>query len=224
MNAVVERNDRVGLVGPNGAGKTTLVRILLGEEQPTTGTLLFGNNVKPAYFSQHATDALDIERTVLESLLDEAVGFTETQARNYLARFLFTGDDVQKRVRMLSGGEKSKLALARMLLKPCNLLILDEPTNHLDIESCETLTEMLQNYEGTLMVVSHDRYLLNAVTEKTLGLIGDGTAAFVEGNYAVWREETQKPAAKPAPAAKGSGKIEKSAAPRRTAAEQVRRA
>ena len=200
LDGVVERGDRVGLVGPNGAGKTTLVRILLGDEVPTTGTLAYGHNVRRAYFSQHATDDLDVERTVLETLTDAATTFTETEARNYLARFLFTGDDVYKKVAMLSGGEKNKLALARMLLEPCNLLILDEPTNHLDIESCETLTEMLTRYEGTLLLVSHDRYLLNAVTTKTLALTGDGRAAFVEGNYAAWREEAEAAAARQAAA------------------------
>jgi ATP-binding cassette subfamily F protein 3 len=204
LNAVVERDERVGLVGPNGAGKTTLVRILLGQETPTTGELAWGNNVRRAYFSQHATDDLAIERTVLESLTDVAVTFTETEARNYLARFLFTEDDVHKKVAMLSGGEKNKLALARMLVEPCNLLILDEPTNHLDIESCETLTEMLSNYAGTLLLVSHDRYLLNAVTTKTLGLTGDGGATVVEGNYAAWREATDAAAAVPAPKAKAA--------------------
>lgn len=188
LDAVIERGDRMGLVGPNGAGKTTLVRILLGDEMPTTGTLAWGHNVRPAYFSQHATDDLDTDRSVLETLTDAAVTFTETEARNYLARFLFTRDDVFKKVAVLSGGEKNKLALARMLLEPCNLLILDEPTNHLDIASCETLTEMLANYGGTLLLVSHDRYLLNAVTTKTLGLTGEGGAVFVEGNYAAWRE------------------------------------
>ena len=197
LNAVVERDDRVGLVGPNGAGKTTIVRILLGDEEQTTGELNFGNNVRPAYFSQHATDSLDTERSVLETLTDKAITYTETQARNYLARFLFTGDDVRKKVAMLSGGEKNKLALACMLLEPCNLLILDEPTNHLDIESCETLTEMLQNYSGTLLLVSHDRYLLNAVTTKTLGLTGDGGSLFVEGNYAAWREAVTTPPTQP---------------------------
>ncbi|MBC7808418.1 MAG: ABC-F family ATP-binding cassette domain-containing protein [Akkermansiaceae bacterium] len=193
LNAVVERDERVGLVGPNGAGKTTLVKILLGDEKPTTGSLDFGNNVKPSYFSQHATDDLDVDITVLESLWGAAPGYTETEARNHLARFLFTGDDVKKRVGSLSGGEKSKLALARMLLKPCNLLILDEPTNHLDIESCETLTEMLQNYQGTLMLISHDRYLLNAVTTKTIGFVGNGSVLTVEGNYAAWREAQATP-------------------------------
>jgi ATP-binding cassette subfamily F protein 3 len=201
LNAVVERDDRVGLVGPNGAGKTTIVRILLGDEEPTTGELSWGNNVRIAYFSQHATDDLDVGRTVLETLTDKAVTFTETQARNHLGRFLFTRDDVHKKVAMLSGGEKNKLALALMLLEPCNLLILDEPTNHLDIESCDTLTEMLAQYNGTLLIVSHDRYLLNAVTTKTLALTGDGGAAFVEGNYADWRE-SQEEAQTPSPTPK----------------------
>jgi ATP-binding cassette subfamily F protein 3 len=198
LDGVVERGDRVGLVGPNGAGKTTLVRVLLGDEAPTAGTLAWGHNVRRAYFSQHATDDLDTAKTVYETITDAAPAFTETQARSHLARFLFTGDDIRKSVGMLSGGEKNKLALARMLLEPCNLLILDEPTNHLDIESCETLTEMLTGYEGTLLLVSHDRYLLNAVTTKTLALTGDGRAElFTEGNYAAWREAHEAATAKP---------------------------
>jgi ATP-binding cassette subfamily F protein 3 len=191
LEAIIERGDRVGFVGPNGAGKTTLVRMLLGEEEPTAGTMQWGHNVKRAYFSQHATDALDISKTVIDTLRDEMPGWTETQLRGYLARFLFTGDDVFKKVEMLSGGEKNKLALGCMLLRPTNLLILDEPTNHLDIESCETLGQMLTDYSGTLFLVSHDRYLLNAVTTKTLGLSGKGTAELIEGNYAVWRAEYQ---------------------------------
>ena len=186
LNAVIERGDRVGLVGPNGAGKTTLVKIIQGVEQPSSGTLIFGHNVRISYFSQHASDSLDIERSVLNTILD-AADMTETEGRNYLARFLFTGDDVFKTVGMLSGGEKNKLALATMILEPCNLLILDEPTNHLDIASCEALTEMLSNYGGTLLLVSHDRYLLNAVSSKTLALIGDGRGVLFEGNYAAWR-------------------------------------
>ena len=192
LNAVIERDDRVGLVGPNGSGKTTIVKILRGEEKPTAGSLDFGNNVRMGYFSQHATDALDTQRTVLESLTDVAKNYTETMARNYLARFLFTGDDVMKVVGMLSGGEKNKLALARLLLEPCNFLILDEPTNHLDIESCENLTQMLEEYEGTLLLVSHDRYLLNAITTKTFGFIPKGTMHIAEGNYSLWREEIEE--------------------------------
>lgn len=187
LNAVVERGDRVGLVGPNGAGKTTLVKIVLGMEQPSAGTLLFGHNVRISYFSQHASDSLDPERSVLNTILD-AADMTETEGRSYLARYLFTGDDVFKTVGMLSGGEKNKLALAAMILEPCNLLILDEPTNHLDIASCEALTQMLSQYGGTLLVVSHDRYLLNAVSTKTLALIGDSRGVMFEGNYMAWRD------------------------------------
>ncbi len=212
LNCLVERGDRVGVVGPNGAGKTTLVKILLGTEQPTRGALTLGHNVRLAYFSQHAADNLNPSHSVLEAILD-MVDMTETEARSYLARFLFTGDDVFKLVGMLSGGEKNKLALARMILSPCNLLILDEPTNHLDIASCEALTGMLSQYAGTLMLVSHDRYLLNATTTKTLALLGamGGEAGLFEGNYAAWRDQTREPVpAKPARTAKPAAPAPKS--------------
>lgn len=183
----VERGDRVGFVGPNGAGKSTLVKLLLGEEEPTTGKVQWGHNVRHAYFSQHAADSLDLKISVLETLGLAMPDWNETQCRGWLARFLFFGDDVFKKVEMLSGGEKNKLVLACMLLNPVNLLILDEPTNHLDVESCEALGEMLNEYSGTLFLVSHDRYLLNSVTNKTLGLTGRGSANWVVGNYSVWR-------------------------------------
>jgi len=183
----VERGDRIGFVGPNGAGKSTLVKLLLNEEQPTTGKVQWGHNVRHAYFSQHAADSLDLKISVLETLGLAMPDWNETQCRGWLARFLFMGDDVFKKVEMLSGGEKNKLVLACMLLNPVNLLILDEPTNHLDVESCEALGEMLNEYSGTLFLVSHDRYLLNSVTNKTLGLTGRGTANWVVGNYSVWR-------------------------------------
>jgi ATP-binding cassette subfamily F protein 3 len=187
IDFLIERGDRVGLVGSNGSGKTTMVKILLGIEQPTNGVLYFGHNVRLAYFSQHAAESLDLQSSVIDTILDSA-DMTSTEARNYLARFLFMGDDVFKTVGMLSGGEKNKLALARMILEPCNLLILDEPTNHLDISSCEVLTQMLANYAGTLLLISHDRYLLNATTTRTFALLGDGGYAYHEGHYASWRE------------------------------------
>ena len=196
LNFLIERGERVGLVGPNGAGKTTLVKLILGMEQPTRGSVGLGHNARVAYFSQHAADGLRPDISVLESILD-AADMTETEARNYLARFLFTGDDVFKGVGMLSGGEKNKLALARMILEPCNLLILDEPTNHLDIASCEVLTEMLARYAGTLLLISHDRYLLNATTTKTLALSGTGRGTLFEGNYNAWREAQRAPAPPP---------------------------
>jgi len=197
LNFLIERGERVGLVGPNGAGKTTLVKLILGMEQPTRGSVGLGHNARVAYFSQHAADGLRPDLSVLDSIHDVA-DMTETEARNYLARFLFTGDDVFKSVGMLSGGEKNKLALARMILEPCNLLVLDEPTNHLDIASCEVLTEMLSRYEGTLLLISHDRYLLNATTTKTLALSGTGQGTLFEGNYNAWREAQKTPASPPA--------------------------
>jgi ATP-binding cassette subfamily F protein 3 len=223
LEAIIERGDRVGFVGPNGAGKTTLVRMLLGEEEATSGTMQWGHNVKRAYFSQHATDALDVSKTVIDTLRDEMPGWTETQLRGYLARFLFIGDDVFKNVDMLSGGEKNKLALGCMLLRPTNLLILDEPTNHLDIESCETLGQMLTEYSGTLFLVSHDRYLLNAVTTKTLGLSGQGTAELIEGNYAVWRAEYQDKSVAPKKAAASPAASQPQAAPQNSREQQKQR-
>ena len=197
LDFLIERGDRVGLVGPNGAGKTTLVKLILGSEQPTQGGLTLGHNTRLSYFSQHAADSLAPGQSVLSTIQD-LDDMTETAARNYLARFLFTGDDVYKTVQMLSGGEKNKLALARMILEPCNLLILDEPTNHLDIASCESLTDMLAGYVGTLLLVSHDRYLLNATTTKTLALSGAGSATLFEGNYAAWRDVQRQAGAAPA--------------------------
>ena len=197
LDFLMERGDRVGLVGPNGAGKTTLVKMILGTEQPTRGGLTLGHNVRLAYFSQHAADSLAPGQNVLSTIQDMD-DMTETAARNYLARFLFIGDDVYKTVQMLSGGEKNKLALARMILEPCNLLILDEPTNHLDIASCESLTDMLSGYAGTLLLISHDRYLLNATTTKTLALSGSGPATLFEGNYAAWRDVQRQAEARPA--------------------------
>lgn len=199
LSFLIERGERVGLVGPNGAGKTTLVKMILGMEQPTRGSIGLGHNARVSYFSQHAADSLNPSLSVIDSIHDIA-DMTETEARNYLARFLFTGDDVFKSVGMLSGGEKNKLALARMILEPCNLLVLDEPTNHLDIASCEALTDMLSKYDGTLLLVSHDRYLLNATTTKTLALDGHGSGTLFEGSYAAWRESLSVPT--PAPARK----------------------
>ncbi|MGO8670844.1 MAG: ATP-binding cassette domain-containing protein, partial [Capsulimonadaceae bacterium] len=151
-----------------------------------------------AYFSQHASEGLDPSLSVMETVLNRA-DMTTTEARNYLARYLFMGDDVFKTVNMLSGGEKNKLALACMILEPCNLLILDEPTNHLDIASCEVLTDMLSHYKGTLLLVSHDRYLLNAVTTRTFALAGDGSYDVFDGNYSGWRETVREPP-RPVPA------------------------
>lgn len=198
LNLLIERGHRIGLVGPNGSGKTTLVKIILGLEQATHGLITLGHNVRIAYFSQHAADSLPMNVSVLDSLLQVA-DMTSTEARNYLARFLFTGDDVFKLVGSLSGGEKNKLALARMVLEPCNLLILDEPTNHLDIASCESLTDLLVHYEGTLLLVSHDRYLLNATTSRTVVMNKGVAPSLFEGSYSDWRRSKSNQTGTPPP-------------------------
>lgn len=180
LDLLVERGDRIGLVGPNGAGKTTLLRMILGEEEPDTGTISLGYAVEIGYFAQDLSE-LDPENTVLDELL-ETHDMTPAEARNLLARFLFTGDDVFKVVSALSGGERNRLVLAKLMLKQSNVLLLDEPTNHLDIDSRQALDEALRDFEGTIILSSHDRYLLNSVTNKTVA-ISNGCARVYEGNY-----------------------------------------
>lgn len=181
----LRRGQRIGIVGPNGVGKTTLIEMILGEQSPESGFLKRGHGVTVAVHRQEEDD-FDAEESVLEAFYDRA-GMTVGEARSHLARFLFTGEDVFKPVSALSGGERAKLRMALMVLSPANLLILDEPTNHLDVWSCDALTESLAQYEGTLLLVSHDRALLDSATDHTLALEGDGKAVLHEGNYTVWR-------------------------------------
>jgi ATP-binding cassette subfamily F protein 3 len=158
----------VGVIGPNGAGKSTLIRMLAGLEPLTSGKREIGYNVTPGYFAQHQADELDPAHTPLQEMQLEGVHESETRLRTILGCFLFVGDDVFKKVRVLSGGEKSRLALAKMLLNPGNFLIFDEPTNHLDMQSKNILQQALQQFEGTLMIVSHDRDFLDPIVNKTL--------------------------------------------------------
>ncbi len=204
----IERGERVGIVGPNGAGKTTFLEMVLGDETPDAGTVRRGHGVTVAYHRQEADD-FDPDLSVLENFYERA-GMTVGQARAHLAKFLFTGEDVFKPVSALSGGERAKLAMALMVLSPANLLILDEPTNHLDIDSCDALTESLNRYEGTLLLVSHDRTLLDAVTKRTMALEGGGKVTLFPGPYSAYREARDTavwppPPRTPAPAAKVSG-------------------
>ncbi len=185
VSLLIQRLQRVGVVGPNGAGKSTLIRILLGRESPTSGHIRLGANVTVGYFAQEASD-LDPEATVLEHMF--MVGeMLPVEARTHLGKFLFTGDDVFRPVEKLSGGEKNKLALAQLTWLRPNLLILDEPTNHLDIDSREALTQMLKSYDGTLILVSHDRYLLDQVTDTTIEIAGGWLTVF-EGPYREYRQ------------------------------------
>src|SRR4028118_2143224 len=166
-NLLIERGDRVAFLGPNGAGKSTLLHLIMGMEQPTEGTVQLGqHNVLPGYFEQNQAEALDLNKSVIETIHDEVPDWKNEEVRTLLGRFLFTGETVFKKVEALSGGEKARLALAKMLLRPANLLILDEPTNHLDIPAKEMLEEAIQNYDGTVIIVSHDRYFISQVANK----------------------------------------------------------
>lgn len=164
----IERGDKIAIVGPNGAGKSTLIRILAGNEPFQEGKRIEGHNVTVNYFAQHQADELDPKKDALETLMDAGSNQKESRLRTILGCFLFQGDDVFKKVKVLSGGEKSRLALAKMLLSPANLLIFDEPTNHLDMSSKNILQQAIQQYEGTCLIVSHDRAFLDPIVNKVL--------------------------------------------------------
>ncbi len=165
IDLVVERGEKIAFVGRNGEGKTTLSRIIMGELD-FEGQIQLGHNVKPGYYAQNQDELLQPNLTVLETIDNVAVGEVRTKIRDILGAFLFSGEDVDKKVKILSGGEKSRLALARLLLEPYNLLVLDEPTNHLDMHSKDILKQALLKYDGTLILVSHDREFLNGLTDK----------------------------------------------------------
>jgi ATP-binding cassette subfamily F protein 3 len=180
---LIERGDRVAFLGPNGAGKSTILRMIMGMEQPTEGSIKLGeHNVIPGYFEQNQAEALDLSKTVMATIHDEVPDWKNEEVRTLLGRFLFSGDTVFKQVGALSGGEKARLALAKMLLQPVNLLILDEPTNHLDIPAKEMLENALQNYDGTAIIVSHDRYFISQVATKIVE-IRDGEFRVYLGDY-----------------------------------------
>jgi ATP-binding cassette subfamily F protein 3 len=182
-NLLIERGDRVAFVGPNGAGKSTLLHLMMGMEQPTEGEVKLGDhNVISGYFEQNQAEALDLNKTVMETIHDEVPDWKNEEVRTLLGRFLFSSDTVFKKVSALSGGEKARLALAKMLLRPANLLILDEPTNHLDIPAKEMLEEAIQNYDGTVIVVSHDRYFISQVANKIVE-VRDGELWLYRGDY-----------------------------------------
>ncbi|HYC56162.1 MAG TPA: ABC-F family ATP-binding cassette domain-containing protein [Candidatus Binatia bacterium] len=157
VSGTVRRGDKVAIIGPNGAGKTTLLKIIAGELAPSRGELKLGHNVKPGYYAQHVTEKLDVRNTIFDEVWQHSAYDDITQVRNVLGTFLFSDDDVDKNIRVLSGGEKARVALARLMVDPGNLLLMDEPTNHLDLESSEALAEALTTYDGTVAFVSHNR-------------------------------------------------------------------
>jgi ATP-binding cassette, subfamily F, member 3 len=182
LNLHIERGDRIALVGPNGVGKSTLMRMLSGEETPDAGERTLGHNVVMQYFAQDEATRMDPAPTVYETLSSGSPMQMVPMIRNILGGFLFSGDDVYKHVRVLSGGERTRLAVARMLLRPSNTLLLDEPTNHLDLDSKEVLLDALVDYGGTLIFVSHDRYFVERLATKIIE-IGSGTAIAFPGTY-----------------------------------------
>lgn len=207
----LERGDRLALVGANGSGKTTLLKILAGAENADEGRAKFDEFVELVYFAQHQAEALDASKNILEEV--EAVApqsVTQTDVRTLLGCFLFTGDDVFKPVDVLSGGEKSRVALTKCVLMPSNVLLLDEPTNHLDIESREALQDALDLYDGTIIFVTHDRALMNHLSNKVLDLSSPERAVFV-GTFEEYRRKKRQAAVREASKAKAEGKAKKAA-------------
>jgi ATP-binding cassette subfamily F protein 3 len=192
VNFTIERGDRVALVGVNGAGKSTLIKLLAGIEPLSAGEFKLGHNVEADYFAQDQYKALDQEARLLDDLSSAApmALSTQTELRSLLGCFLFTEDDVFKRIRVLSGGERNRYALARMLLHPSNFLLLDEPTNHLDLRAKDVLLEALEKYTGTVVFVSHDRYFIDKLATRVFE-IGNGEVVVYPGNYEdyLWRKE-----------------------------------
>src|SRR5579864_4558834 len=187
---IIERGDRIALVGVNGAGKSTLIKLLAGAEPLTAGTYTLGHNATPDYFAQDQYKELDVEARLIDDLSSAAPRSTQTELRTLLGSFLFSDDDAFKRIGVLSGGERNRYALARMLLAPSNFLLLDEPTNHLDMRAKDVLLESLSKYSGTIVFVSHDRYFIDNLATRIFE-IEDGHVHIFPGNYEdyLWRKQ-----------------------------------
>jgi ATP-binding cassette subfamily F protein 3 len=190
VSFIIERGERIALVGVNGAGKSTLIKLLAGQELLSGGEYKLGHNVEPDYFAQDQYKELDPEARILDDLGELSGGSTQTQLRSLLGCFLFSGDDVFKRIGVLSGGERNRYALLKMLLHPANFLLLDEPTNHLDLRAKDVLLEALMKYTGTVVFVSHDRYFIDKLATRVFE-IGDGKVEIYPGNYEdyLWRKQ-----------------------------------
>ena len=185
----LEPGERIAFLGPNGSGKSTLLRLIMGLEEPDEGSITIGKyNIIPSYFEQNQAEALELEKTVIETISQSVPDWTQTEIRSLLGSFGLTNDSVFKEVSQISGGEKARLALALMIIKPSNLLILDEPTNHLDIPSKQMLEQALSNYKGNALIVSHDRYFISKVANKIVE-IRDGQLIKYQGDYKYYKEK-----------------------------------
>jgi ATP-binding cassette subfamily F protein 3 len=206
LNLHIERGDRIALIGPNGAGKSTLMRLLSAVEPPDAGARTEGHQVVVQYFAQDEATRLDPALNVYETLEAGSPMTMVPAIRNILGGFLFSGDDVYKKVAVLSGGERTRLAVARMLLRPANLLLLDEPTNHLDLDSKDVLLDALIDYGGTLIFVSHDRYFVDRLATRVID-IGGGDALLYPGNYEefLWSKKQGKTSDRSAETARQAG-------------------
>lgn len=191
VNFKIYKGERVGIIGPNGVGKTTLFKMVMGQVVYNEGTITLGHHVNIGYFDQELSN-LNEDKTVLDEIWDENPSLDHYQIRSLLAQFLFFGDDIFKEISDLSGGEKSRVALIKLMMSRANFLLMDEPTNHLDIDSKEVLEDALLNYDGTVLVISHDRYFLNKVANKILDLSKDGIAEYL-GNYSYYLEKKNAP-------------------------------
>ena len=208
----VERGDRIAFVGPNGAGKSTLLRLIMGIEHPDEGVAGLGeHNVIAGYFEQNQAEALDLSKTVIDTIFEAVPDWTQTQVRSLLGSFCFSNDSVFKEAGKLSGGEKARLALALMLLRPCNLLVLDEPTNHLDIPAKQMLEDALIEYEGAALLVSHDRYFIGRVANKIVEL-REGELVLYRGDYTYYLEKKREEAEERLAAETAQAKAAKQAA------------
>ncbi len=192
-SAEIDRGDKIALIGANGKGKSTLLRMIAGTE-PFAGERTWGHNVQESFYAQHQLEALDIENTILQEMQLAGTGKTELELRSLLGCFLFSGDDVEKKIKVLSGGEKARVALSKVISSKANFLMLDEPTNHLDMHSVELLSDALRKYEGTLILVSHDRYFISK-TANTIWEIIDNQLYIFKGpyeEYVEWKERKAK--------------------------------